>query len=195
MRVVCIKYFLIIGSIIVLTSSNLFAQVINNNAAVISISSGTVINADSIINAATAIVQNNGTANIINLNNAGTVQGNGVYNISNFFNNTGTFTCGTSTVNYNGTLAQIIAAVNYYNLTVSNARSSNNITYSSATIIGVAGAFSPNATFTSGTNIITGTNFDFNGSSAQSIPSFTFEIVFLLTAHPLQTADQIFQKS
>ncbi len=177
MRVVCIKYFLIIGSIIVLTSSNLFAQVINNNAAVISISSGTVINADSIINAATAIVQNNGTTNIINLNNAGTVQGNGVYNISNFFNNTGTFTCGTSTVNYNGTLAQIIAAVNYYNLTVSNARSSNNITYSSAATIGVAGSFSSNATFTSGSNIITGTSFDFNGSSAQSIPAFTFESV------------------
>lgn len=177
MKVVCIKYILIIWFIILLSNSNLFGQVIHNNAAVISISSGTLINSDSIINSNSATVQNNGTTNIINLNNAGTVQGNGVYNISNFFNNTGTFTCGTSTVNYNGTIAQIITAVNYYNLTVSNARSSNNITYSSATIIGVAGAFSPNATFTSGANIITGTSFDFNGSSVQSIPSFTFESV------------------
>ncbi len=179
MKCLFTKYLLISWSVIVLSSSNLFAQVINNNGAVISISSSTVINADSIINSSAATLQNNGTTNIINLNNAGTVQGNGVYNISNFFNNTGTFTCGTSTVNYNGTIAQIITALNYYNLTVSNARSSSNITFSNSGIIGIADNLNLNATFTSGSNIITGTTFDFNGSGAQSIPVLNYEhIIF-----------------
>ncbi len=177
MKKLCTKYLLIICSVIVLSSSNLFAQVINNNGASISFTNGTVVATDSIINTASATLQNHGTANLISLNNAGAIQGNGTYNINNLFTNSGTFSFGTSTVNYNGTTAQTITALNYYNLTVSNARTSNNITYSSAATIGIAGSFSPNATFTSGSNMITGTSFDFNGSSAQSIPLFTFENV------------------
>jgi hypothetical protein len=171
------KNVFIIGLLILLFCSNSFAQTINNNRAVISITGGTVLGVDSIINSSAATFQNNGTVSLANINNSGSISGNGNYNISNVFSNSGLFSNGTSTVNFNGTSAQTITALNYYNLTTSNARGANNITYSSAATIGIAGSFNPNASFTSGSNIITGTNFDFNGSGAQSIPSFTFENV------------------
>ncbi|MBS4042924.1 MAG: T9SS type A sorting domain-containing protein [Chitinophagaceae bacterium] len=177
MKKICTKYFLSFFPIIFYSGTNCFAQVIYNNAAVITISNNTVINSDSIIISSGATLNNNGTTNLISINNAGTIQGNGTYNISNLFSNYGTFNCGTSTVHYNGNFEQTIAALNYYNLTISNSRTNNNITFSNLGTIGIAGSFNPNATFTSGSNIIAGTSFDFNGSGAQNIPSFTFEHV------------------
>lgn len=156
---------------------SVYAQIISNNGAYISITSGTVAGMDTINNTSTTTLANDGIINISTINNAGTTQGNGTYNISRIFTNTGTFSCGTSSVNYNGTGAQTIIAVNYYNLTTSNARTTNNITYSNTGTIGIAGTFSPNATFTTGGRIITGTTIDFNGSGAQTIPAFDFENV------------------
>lgn len=164
-------------AIFCLINTDINAQIISNNGAYISITAGTVLGIDTINNTNTAILANDGTINLSTINNAGTTQGNGTYNISKIFTNTGTFSGGTSTVNYNGTGAQTIIGVNYYNLTTSSARATNSITYSTSGIIGIAGAFSPAATFTSGSNITSGTSFDFNGRSAQNIPAFNFENV------------------
>jgi hypothetical protein len=172
-----LKWASILWAIFFLVNTQTNAQIISNNGSYISISSGTVVGADTINNTNSSTLANNGTLNIYTLNNAATTQGNGTYNILKIFTNTGTFSGGTSTVNYNGIVAQTIIGVNYYNLTTSSARTTNNITYSTSGTIGIAGTFSPNATFTNGGNITSGTSFDFNGSGAQSIPAFNFENV------------------
>ena len=80
----------------------------------------------------------------------------------------GTFTLGvTSTVDYSGTGAQTLVAQNYGNLTSS---STGARTLASSGTIGVAGTFTP------GTNAytITGSTIDFNGSGAQTIPTFNY---------------------
>lgn len=93
----------------------------------------------------------------------------------------GTFTPGTnsytitgSTINFNGTGSQTIPAFTYNNLTVSGARTTNNITYAGSGIIAVAGTFNPAATFTTGGRIITGSTIEFNGTGAQTVPAFTY---------------------
>lgn len=103
----------------------------------------------------------------------------GTIGISGTFSPIATFTSGnhvvtSSTINFNGTGAQSIPAFNYHNLTVSGARTSNSVTYASSGTIGVAGAFSNTATFSGGSNIVTGSTIDFNGSNAQSISGFAF---------------------
>jgi len=85
----------------------------------------------------------------------------------------GVITITGSTVNFNGTGAQAINAVNYNNLTISNARSgANNITLANSGTIGIAGTFSPTATFGTGAYVITSSTIDYNGTGAQSIGSF-----------------------
>ena len=148
---------LLFGMVFLFNQKELQAQTISVNGSYISISSNTVIVTDTINNNNTATLANDGTLNIFTINNAGSTQGNGTYNISKIFTNTGTFARGTSTVNYNGTGAQTIIGVNYYNLTTSSARTTNSITYSISGIIGIAGTFNPAATFTSGSNITSGT--------------------------------------
>src|SRR5258706_284594 len=82
--------------------------------------------------------------------------------------NYSTYTLGaTSTVEYYGTGAQTITAVNYGHLTSS---STGARTLANAGTIGIAGIFTP------GTNAytITGSTIDFNGSVAQTIPAFNY---------------------
>jgi hypothetical protein len=86
----------------------------------------------------------------------------------------GTFTPGSnsytvtgSTVNFNGTNSQTIPAFNYNNLT-SNSSGARNL--ASSGTIGIAGTFTPGGN----TYTVSGSTVSFNGSSAQSIPSFTF---------------------
>jgi hypothetical protein len=95
------------------------AQYISNDGAHISITSGTVIGADTITNNNTATLINDGTLAIYTLNNAGTTQGDGTYILSGNFINTGIFINGTSTVNMNGTSTQSISAANFYILKLS----------------------------------------------------------------------------
>ncbi len=78
------------------------------------------------------------------------------------------------TVDYFATGAQSVNALNYFNLTISGARTTNSVTLVSSGTIGVSGTFTPSATFTSGNYVITSSTVDFNGSSAQNIPAFTF---------------------
>jgi len=78
------------------------------------------------------------------------------------------------TVNFNGTGAQTLPAYNYYNLTTSSARTTNNITFPNSKTIKVANIFNPSATFSTGGYIITNNTVDFNGTLSQNIPAFTF---------------------
>src|SRR5678815_4124509 len=102
----------------------------------------------------------------------------------------GVFTPGTatghtitgSTINFNGAGAQTVPAFNYNNLTISGARGTNNITLANGGTIGVAGVFSPTATFAGGAYVVTGNTFVFNGGSLQSIPAFTFNNLTLNNA-------------
>lgn len=154
----------------VFNQQQLFGQVISNTAFV-SVTSGTVVGVDTINNNISAGVSNDGTINFNTITNAGTIQGNGTYNVAKAFSNTGTFLPGTSTVNYYGSIDQTIAAMNYYNLTVS-LNGTRNITLSNLGTIGIAGNFSPVTTST--TYITSGTTVNFNGSSSQTIPSFSY---------------------
>jgi hypothetical protein len=95
----------------------------------------------------------------------------------------GTFTPGSnaytitgSTVNFNGTAAQTVPAFNYYNLTISGAYTTNNLTLANSSTIGVASVFNPSATFTSGGYVITGSTVAYNGASAQTMgTAFTYD--------------------
>lgn len=100
-----------------------FAQVIDNTGgAVLTVTSGTVLNADVINNDNTpSVIDNAGTINVSTVNNNGTMQGNGTYNVSGVFTNTGTFNPGTSTFVFNGSGAQTISPFTFYHLTLSNA--------------------------------------------------------------------------
>jgi hypothetical protein len=90
-------------------------------------------------------------------------------NISNSFgvSPTSIFNNNNGTVTFNGAGSQTIPSINYFNLTSSG---SGSRVLSSSGIIGVAGTFTP------GTNsyTTTGSTVDFDGSSAQNIPSFSF---------------------
>ncbi|HEY6162272.1 MAG TPA: T9SS type A sorting domain-containing protein, partial [Bacteroidia bacterium] len=90
-----------------------------------------------------------------------------------FTQGTNAYTVTGSTVDFNGTIAQVIPVFNFYNLSTSNAHGANSITLSPGTI-GIAGAFAPSATFTSGNYIISGNTVDYNGSSSQTIAAFNY---------------------
>lgn len=110
-----------------------------------------------------------------NINLAGNYEGdgdlemvNGTFLISGDWNNTGSLTAGSGTVEYNSSSSQAIAGVNYNNLTSS---SSGARVLPNGGVVGIAGIFTP------GTNVytITGSTVNFNGTSLQSIPAFNFE--------------------
>src|SRR5262249_8064884 len=63
---------------------------------------------------------------------------------------------------------------NFNNLTISGAHTTNSITLVNGGTIGVAGAFNPTATFTSGGLVNTGNTFNFNGTGAQTISAFSY---------------------
>lgn len=111
--------------------------------------------------------------NNITLPNGGTV------NIAGAFNPTATFGTGNyvvtgNTINFNGTGSQTVPAFNYNNLTISGARTTNTVTLENGGTIGIAGIFSPTATFTTGGYVVTGNTMDFNGTVAQTVPAFDY---------------------
>ena len=106
---------------------------------------------------------------------ARTLSSSGTIGISGTFTpGGGSYSITGSTIDYNGTSSQTIAAFNYNNITISGARTSNSVTLQSGGTIGIAGTFSPNATFTSGGYIITNNQIEFNGSGSQTIPAFNY---------------------
>ncbi|MBI2429815.1 MAG: hypothetical protein HYV29_13675 [Ignavibacteriales bacterium] len=112
------------------------------------------------------------TTNYIAFNPTGTIGVAGTLAHSATFTSGGLSFTG-STVDFNGTGAQTIPAFNYNHLTVSGSRTTNNVTLASTTI-GVAGSFTPSATFSTGDYIISSNTISFNGSGAQNIPAFKY---------------------
>jgi hypothetical protein len=102
----------------------------------------------------------------------------------------GTFTPGSATghtitgntIDFNGTGAQTIPAFTYNNLTISGARTTNNITFEPSGTIAVAGTFTTTATFTSGGYIVTGSTVDYNGSGNQIIANISYNNLRLSNA-------------
>ncbi|MDP4266373.1 MAG: hypothetical protein Q8880_02935, partial [Bacteroidota bacterium] len=90
------------------------------------------------------------------------------------FSTAGTFTANANgnTVEYDGTSSQTIPAINYYNLTISQARGSNNVTFPNGGTIGVAGNFSTTATAVN--YIVTGSTVNYNGTVAQNVAPITY---------------------
>lgn len=113
------------------------------------------------------------TVNSVTLANGGTI------GIARSFTTSATFSSGSyiitnNTIDFNSTGAQSIGIFNYYNLTISGARTTANVTLPSGTI-GIANTFTPAATFTSGTYSKVSTNIiDFNGTGAQTVPAFDY---------------------
>ncbi|MDP4272262.1 MAG: hypothetical protein Q8909_19395, partial [Bacteroidota bacterium] len=79
-----------------------------------------------------------------------------------------------NTVDFNGTVSQIVPAFNYYHLKISGAHNTTTVTLAPSGIIGLAGDFLPTATFQSGKKYVTtGSTIDFNGGN-QNIPAFNY---------------------
>tara|TARA_B100000795_G_scaffold75023_2_gene53274 strand:- start:17565 stop:19184 length:1620 start_codon:yes stop_codon:yes gene_type:complete len=118
-----ISVFCVFCNLFLSMKQEIKAQVISNNGAYVSISSGIVIDFDTMNVDNTTTINNEGTINASTINNAGTIEGNGNYNIASNFINIGTFVCGTSTVNFDGTEITTIGgsnAIEFYNLTFNN---------------------------------------------------------------------------
>jgi hypothetical protein len=87
----------------------------------------------------------------------------------------GTMTLGaSSTVDFIGPNSQTVDAYNYGNLTISGTRINLSVTLATGGTIGIAGTFSPTATFTVGGYVTTNNTIDFNGSTSQTIPAFNY---------------------
>jgi hypothetical protein len=78
------------------------------------------------------------------------------------------------TVEYAGPGAQTVGAANYGNLTLSGTRGTASITLAPSGTIGIAGTFSPVASFTTGMYVVTGSSVDFNGPGTQTVPVFGY---------------------
>jgi autotransporter-associated beta strand protein len=110
----------------------------------------------------------NGTGGARVLANSGTI---GI--CGSFTRGAGAYTVTGSTVNYNGTGAQIISVGTYNNLTISNARGSANLT-SPAGSISVSGTFDVSSLSAYTPVVNAASIFDFTSASAQSIPAFFY---------------------
>jgi gliding motility-associated-like protein len=102
----------------------LFAQVISNTGATISVTSNVFVNSKDLENT-TGTLGNNGTINLTgNYFNSGSTNGNGFYNLTGNWTNLGTFSAGTSTVTLNGSTNQTIThgslGETFYRLTINN---------------------------------------------------------------------------
>ena len=114
-------------SLLFIQPNTLFAQVLNNDGAAISVSNGIVIQGDTLENTA-GILRNNGTIGLRgHFINTGTATGDGIYNIAGNWNNTGVFNRGASTVSFMGNNIQSITSPGgeiFYNLIVNNSGAS-----------------------------------------------------------------------
>ena len=96
-------------SLLLFLPNTLKAQVINNEGAAITVTSGAVIGSDTLINTS-GIIGNEGIINLQNdFINIGTTGGDGEYNIGGNWTNTGIFNRGNSTVQFNGNKIQRIS--------------------------------------------------------------------------------------
>ncbi|HYF51845.1 MAG TPA: PKD domain-containing protein [Planctomycetota bacterium] len=101
----------------------------------------------------------------------------------NFFNNAtfsggGGFDVNAVTIDYKGTGAQTITSFKYKNLTISGARTTNNVTFSTPAPIGILGTFSITASFTTGRVVTTGSTIEYAGVGPQPVAATTPEFAY-----------------
>ncbi|OFY82857.1 MAG: hypothetical protein A3F72_01865 [Bacteroidetes bacterium RIFCSPLOWO2_12_FULL_35_15] len=120
------------------------------------------------------------TSNNVTLSNTGTIGISGTLTYSPTYS-TGSLINTGSTIDYNGTGAQTVLALNYNNLTISGAHTSNNVTLSNTGTLGISGVFTNSATFTTGGIIATGISVGLDGSSNQHLSSGIFSGIKNLT--------------
>ncbi|MCY2989631.1 MAG: autotransporter-associated beta strand repeat-containing protein, partial [Planctomycetota bacterium] len=111
------------------------------------------------------------TTNSVTLAPSGTIGIAGTFTASATFS-TGVYEITGSTIDYNGTGAQVVTAFNYNHLTISGARTTNRVTFAASGTLGVAGNFTAAASFTTGGSYVTtGSTLDFNGTAPQTLAS------------------------
>lgn len=105
-----------------------------------------------------------------------TFQTNLPITVSGALTSSGTVVATGTTVIYNGTGAQTIAALTYNNLTVTGTRTANtNITLDNSAVIGIGGVFNFEAVLQgTGTFINTGSTVDYMSASAQTIAPINY---------------------
>lgn len=117
----------------------------------------------------------------------------GTLSVANSFTPTATFTTGRwinagNTFQYAGSGAQTVAAIDYNNLSIMNARAANNVTFSSADTIAIAGTLTTSATFNSGYGyILTGTIVDYNGTGSQTVQPMPYHTLRISGARTTNT--------
>jgi hypothetical protein len=109
--------------------SAVVAQVLSNNGAVLSISSGAnICNVGTVVNTS-GTIENNGIITITSdITNNSTISGNGLYSIAGNFTNNSIFNSGASTINFNGSIVQTIngsASTIFNNLNINNSNGVN----------------------------------------------------------------------
>jgi hypothetical protein len=107
----------------------------------------------------------------VKFDSTGTISVAGALSLAATFSS-GTYGLSGSTLNFNGSGAQTIPALNFANLTISGPRGGSTVTFSSSDTIGIARTLTLSATSVSYSQ--SGTIFEFNGSTAQTVPAFTF---------------------
>ncbi len=115
---------------------------------------------------------------------ARTLAASGTIGVANAFTiGSNSYTNTSSTIDFNGTGSETVPAFNYNNLTISGARTSNSVTLASSGTVGVAGAFSATATYTTGAYIITGNLINYNANSAQTVSAFNYNDLTISGTH------------
>lgn len=92
-----------------------------------------------------------------------------------FTKGTSTYATAGSTINFNGTGAQFVPVLQYNNLTISGARTTNQVTLDNSDTIKIGGALANTSTYTTGGSIVsTGTVICYDGTGAQTVSAFPY---------------------
>jgi gliding motility-associated-like protein len=131
-------------ALLLLCSQNIFAQVISNNGAVISVAGAVVNSKDAVNNSGT--ISNSGTINLSGdyISTAAT-NGNGTFRIGRNWTNTGGLLSGSTTVIFNGSGSQVITRSGgeaFYNLSVDNSGALSSLSVALSNNVSVAGTLS-----------------------------------------------------
>lgn len=133
----------LVGALLIWLPNVSMGQVLSNNSAVVSLTSGAFVVSMDVGNASGTIA-NNGTIQLSgSYTNGGTTSGNGTFQLGGDWTNNGTFSAGSGTLTFNGTALQHMggsaSAQNFNNVIVSN---------SSGVVLGGSGSFTINGSMT-----------------------------------------------